>query len=94
MVLSGLPKRVKPTHPVPADQNILKRVVERMAHMQRPGDVGGRDHDAKGFSPAGICPGLEASCFFPGFVQAAFGFGRVEGLFHRHDPELTSDFRC
>ena len=51
VVLSRLPERVEPAHPVPADQDVLQRVVEGVAHMQRAGDVGRRDHDRKRFRP-------------------------------------------
>ena len=32
-------------HPTRADQRVLNRVVQRVAHMQRPGDVRGRNGD-------------------------------------------------
>ena len=39
------PERVAPAHPVEADQRVLDRPVERVAHVQRAGDVGRRDRD-------------------------------------------------
>jgi hypothetical protein len=48
MVEAGLPERVEAAHPVPAGQDVLQRVVEGMAHVQRAGDVRRRDHDAEG----------------------------------------------
>ena len=41
MVVARLPERVEPAQPVPADQQILDRPVQRVAHMQRAGYVGG-----------------------------------------------------
>ena len=84
MVGAGLPERVMAAHPVPADQDILQRVVEGMAHMQRAGDIGRRDHDGEGFVAGGVGPGLERLGLFPGGVNAGFGLGGVEGFFHRH----------
>ena len=39
------PLRALPEHPVPADQRVLDRAVERVAHVQRAGDVRRRDRD-------------------------------------------------
>ncbi len=41
-----LPQRVVPTHAMEADQCILDRVAESVAHVQRPGNVGRRNDDA------------------------------------------------
>ena len=72
MVGAGLPQHVVALHAAPADQNVLQRVVERMAHVQAARDVGRRDHDAIGLLrrfgmgaesprvlPFGIAPGLD-----------------------------------
>ena len=45
MVGARHPKGVIPLHPAPTDQDILQRIVQRMAHMQLPGDVGRWDHN-------------------------------------------------
>ncbi len=84
MVLAWLPKGVEPLHPVPAHEDILKRVVERVADMQRARHVGWRDHDGKGFITACVCASLEGPAVFPSLVNTALGLGRVKGLFHRH----------
>ncbi len=39
------PARAPAQHAVVADQRVLDRAVERVAHVQRPGDVRGRDRD-------------------------------------------------
>ena len=46
VVGAGHPEAVVALHPPPADQDVLQRVVERMAQVQAPGDVRRRDHDA------------------------------------------------
>ena len=45
MVHARLPQHVLAAHALEADQDVLQRVVERMAHMQRAGDIGRRDDD-------------------------------------------------
>ena len=88
VVLTRLPERVKAAHTVPTDQNILQRVVERMAHVQCARHVRRRDHDGKGFVARFVRASRKCACVFPLFVNAGLGFGRVKGLFHRHlyDP--------
>jgi hypothetical protein len=43
---AGLPQHVAPPHPVIARERVHDRVLERVAHVQRAGDVRRRDHDA------------------------------------------------
>ena len=43
----GQPQRRRPAHALEADQDVLKRVVERMADVQRPGHVRRRDDDGE-----------------------------------------------
>jgi hypothetical protein len=45
VVHTGLPEHVLAQHALVADQDVLQRVVERVPHMQRAGDVRRRDHD-------------------------------------------------
>jgi len=85
VVGAGLPERVEAAHPVPARQDVLQRVVEGVAHVERAGDVGRRDHDAEGVLVRGVGAGAERARLLPGGVDARFGFLRVEGLFHRHE---------
>ena len=60
MVGAELPQRVVALHAVPADQDVLQRVVEGMAHVQAAGHVRRRDHDGKGRAARlGIGPGAE-----------------------------------
>ena len=53
VVGAGHPEDVVALHPPPADQDVLQRVVERVAQVQRAGDVRRRDHDAVGRPVAG-----------------------------------------
>ena len=50
MVGAGLPQHVAPAHALEADQDVLQRVVERVAHVQGAGDVGRRNDEAVGLS--------------------------------------------
>ena len=68
VVLTGLPKGVEAAHTVPADQDVLKRVVKCVAHVQSAGDIRRRDHDGEGFLAARIRARLESSAFFPSLV--------------------------
>ena len=52
MVGAELPQRVVAAHPVVADQHVHQRHLERVAHVQRAGDVRGRQLDAEGGAPA------------------------------------------
>ena len=62
VVGAGLPEHVAPAHALEAAQHVLQRVVERMAHVQRAGDVGRRDDDAVGLGIAALWPpALKAS---------------------------------
>ena len=48
VVVAGLPERVEAAHPVPADQAVLHRPVERVADVQLAGHVRRRDADHVG----------------------------------------------
>ncbi len=47
VVVSRQPERRVTLHATAADDEILQRVVQRMAHVQRAGDVGGRYDDGE-----------------------------------------------
>ena len=88
VVCAGLPERVKALHPFPTDQNILQRIVERVAHVQHTCHIGRRDHDAIGRGTGlGIRPCGKTTGLFPSGEQAAFRLGCVKGFFHRHDAD-------
>ena len=97
MVGADLPQRVKTPHPVPADQNILQRVVKGMAHVERAGDIRRRDHDRERLRRRtirlglGIGPGSAHLALGPQLGDPGFRLSGVEGLFHRHrgNPEVV-----
>ena len=68
-------------HALEADEHVLQRVVERMAHVQRAGDVGRRDDDAVGLGVAPLGPaGAEGARLLPGGVDAPLDRGGLVGL--------------
>jgi hypothetical protein len=56
VVGAGLPEHIAAAHALEPGEHILQRVVERMAHMQRAGDVGRRDDDAIGLGVTPLRP--------------------------------------
>ena len=81
MVGARLPKGVKALHALPADQDVLKRVVESMPHVQRTVYVRRRNYDGKGGCTLfGTSSGLEGLRLFPGFVNPRLNAGRIVGL--------------
>ena len=84
MVLTGLPQRIKAAHPVPTGQNILQSIVKGMANMQRAGDIGRRDHNAKCFRPRSVRAGFKTSGLFPRVVKPVFGASCIKGFFQWH----------
>ena len=78
MVGARLPQHVLAAHPLEPAQHVLQRVVERVAHVQRAGDVGRRDDDAIGFGVAPLrAAGAERAFLLPGRGDAGLDFGRL-----------------
>ena len=81
VVGAGLPQHVAAAHALEAAQDVLQRVVERVPHVQRAGDVGRRDDDAIGLGAAPLGPaGAERARLLPGGVDAALDLGGLVGL--------------
>ena len=83
VVVTGLPERVEPPQPMPADQQILDRPVERVAEVERAGDVRRRhaDHEGLVVSRSGTC-GVQP-LLLPEALPALFDAVRlVERLHH------------
>ena len=78
MVGADHPQRVLALQPRVAGQDVLQRVVERVADMERAGDVGRRDDDRErlGLGPLGA----EQPLLFPMRIPARLDLGGVEGL--------------
>ena len=51
VIRAGLPQRVVAPHAVVAGERVHQRVLERVPHVQRAGDVRRRDDDAIGRAP-------------------------------------------
>ena len=83
MIHARLPQHVAAVHAPVAAQDILKRVVERVAHMQIAGDVRRRNDNAKRlrFRPVGAA-GPEGACLLPKRGGAAFRRSEVERFVH------------
>ena len=85
VVGAGHPEDVVTLHPPPADQDVLQRVIERVAQVKCTGDVGRRDHDAIGRPVAGGI-GVEIALLDPELIEAVLGvlgvvlLGEVESL--------------
>jgi hypothetical protein len=78
MVHADHPQRVLALEAGVADENVLERVVESVADVQRTGDVGRRDDDGEGLG-LGAC-GAEHPLAFPARIPARLDLGGVEGL--------------
>ncbi len=50
VICAGHPERVITLHPFETNDDVLQRVIERVAQVQRAGDVGRRDDDGEGFA--------------------------------------------
>src|SRR5690606_1661689 len=87
------PQRFPPLHPAPADQHVLYRVVQPVAHVQDRCDVGRRNDDDVTFAFAaqhGAGVGPEIAALLPAAVE-----WRLERLWLvlwrewlRHDPNV------
>src|SRR5690606_9529556 len=71
VIHARLPEDALAAQPLEADQDVLQRVVERVADVERAGDVRRRDHDAERVRLR-IGLWLERAAFLPGL--------RPEGL--------------
>ena len=78
MVGADHPARVLALQPRVADQDVLQCVVERVADVERAGDVGRRVDDRPRFSAGAL--GAEQAVRFPMRVPARFDRGGVESL--------------
>ena len=86
MVDARLPEHVAAAHALEAAEHVLDRVVERVAHMQRAGDVRRRDDDRVGLAPRAIrAPGLEGLGLVPAGGDARLDGGGIERLVHHRE---------
>ena len=78
VVGAGLPQRVIAAHAVVARQRVHERVLERVAHVQRAGDVRRRQHDAVRLA---LARWLERAAGFPALRTTSTRSGRVRNSF-------------
>ena len=83
MVVSRLPEGVETAHPVPADQDVLQRAVQRVAEVQLTRDVGRRHADDIGVAAARPGAGRVQALAFPCLLPARLDGGRVIPRVHR-----------
>ena len=83
MVLPRLPEDVETTHPVPSNQYVLQRVVERVTHVENTSHVRRRNHYAERLC---VRPRVgardERIRRLPHLVDAPFRLGRIVFRFH------------
>ena len=83
VVGARLPEHVPALHAMIAAQDVLQRVVERVAHVQVAGDVGRRDHHAERLGVGALRPaGAKGAFPLPERGDARLDGGGIERLFH------------
>ena len=83
VIHAGLPEHVLAAHALEADQHVLQGVVERMAHMQRAGDVRRRNDDAirlGGLAIINLAASGERAGLQPALINGALDLGGLKGL--------------
>ena len=79
MVIAGHPQSVVAHHAVPANQDILQSVIQRMAHMQLTGDVRWGDNNTEGVL-AFFYLSMKITMLFPEFIPFLLYGSRVINL--------------
>src|SRR5439155_8624677 len=74
-----LPERIEAVHPLHANEDVLQRHGEAVAHVQRAGDVGRRHHDAVG-RPGGLGVGAEVAALLPLRIPALLDGGGLVAI--------------
>jgi hypothetical protein len=87
VVGAGEPEGGVPLHALAADRGVDQRVLEGVAHVQRAGHVGRRNHDAERLA-ALVDLGPEGSRLFPERVPASLDGLGVVGLRHLGDGRV------
>ena len=71
VVGAGDPEGIEPFHPVITDEDVLQGIVERVPHVELPGDVWGRDDDrVRGLRLVRFC--VEVLVLLPEVVDLVF----------------------
>src|SRR5262249_12527220 len=79
VVGAALPQRARPAHALPAAHRVHARLLERVAHVQRAGDVRRRQQDAIGIA---VAVWREDAGLLPTRVPLRFDELGVETLIH------------
>ena len=82
VVVPGLEERVEAAHPVPADQDVLDRAVERMPEMELAGHVRRREADRVGGARI-VGLGVVEALVLPGPLPTLLDAVRVVERLHR-----------
>ena len=82
VVVAGLPQRVEPAHPVPADEDVLQRAVQRVPHVQLSGHVRRRHADHVALVAARARAGGVEPLGLPRLLPAPLDRGRVVHRLH------------
>ena len=96
MVRARLPEHVLAAHALEADEDVLERVVQRVADVQRAGDVGRRDDDRERLRPGlGAGAGAEGIRLFPGLAirGSTAAASKVLSSIHRHHVRKSAALR-
>ena len=81
MVRAGKPQRVAPLHAAPAHEDVLDRLVERVAHMQNARHVRRRNHHGIGHALAGFV--VKIAVLLPNRVPFGLRGLRIVLVVHR-----------
>ena len=85
VVGAGLPQYVLALHARVTREDVLQRIVERVAHVQRARDIGRRNDDGIGRSVSPLGPaGAKRARGLPLLADAPLDGGGIESLFHGH----------
>ncbi len=83
MVRARLPQHILAAHALEAAEDVLQGVVERVAHVERAGDVRRRNDDGERLGAEALGPvGAEGARGLPIGRDAGLDGGGVESLFH------------
>ena len=88
VIRAGKPQGLVALHALEAGQDVLQRTVQRVAHVQLAGDVGGRHDDGKRLFIR-VRPGLEAAAVHPHLVDPGLhvpGIVHLRQFFHMLSP--------
>ncbi len=87
------PARLVAVHPVIPDDDVLERVVQRVAHVEAAGDVRRRDDDGEAIPVDDADGGPEEAPLFPEAVVLRFDLRRLVALRQLHDRPPFDRFR-